>query len=95
MVGWKLNLPWLSVTFDGSPRSPLKTGVETKIHHLLDHLCQARLSIYTVQPQESTGKRTQTLHGTGIYADQLTPGQPPQLIGSPMAVPLVVSGEGR
>ena len=30
---------------------------------------------------------THTLHGTAIYADQLTPSQPPQLIGSPMAVP--------
>ena len=27
---------------------------------------------------------TLTLHGTAIYADQLTPVQPPELIGSPM-----------
>ena len=29
-------------------------------------------------------------HGTAIYADQLTPSQPPQLIGIYMAVPLLV-----
>ena len=30
---------------------------------------------------------SQTLHGTAIYADQLTPMAPPQLIGIYMAVP--------
>ena len=35
---------------------------------------------------------SQTLHGTAIYADQLTPLAPRQLIGSPMTVPWVVFG---
>ena len=37
-----------------------------------------------------------TTHDTAIYADQLTPSQPPQLIGSPMAVPDVSClGKGK
>ena len=37
---------------------------------------------------------SQTLHETAIYAAYIDPPkEPPQLIGSPMAVPLVVSGQ--
>ena len=48
----------------------------------------------TARPQLSSDKHTnaQTRLMGLPYLHTLTPFQPPQLIGSPMAVPLVVSG---
>ena len=49
-------------------------------------MAAAMNSVYSKRPSW----RADTTHGTAIYADQLTPSQPPQLIGIYMAVPLLV-----